>query len=233
VEIRFDRRYRGPLTSANGGFACGTLAGYLDAEEVEVTLRRPPPLERPLAVRPEGDAAFLLDGSVLVAEARPATVALEAPEPVPLAEAERAAARHVPMGLDVFRECFVCGVRDEADGLGIHAGAVEGRDGIQAAPWTPRESSAPIVWAAIDCPGAYAVGTPGRGELVLGRMTARVERVPEVGERCVVVAWPLGQEGRKLFAGTALLAEDGRVLAVARQVWIEPARPFLAPATEA
>jgi hypothetical protein len=49
-----------------------------------------------------------------------------------------------------------------------------------------------------------------------------VLRVPERGEHCVVVAWPLGEDGRKLFAGTALLAEDGDVLALARQVWIEP-----------
>ena len=220
--VTFDRRFRGPLTSANGGYACGTLAGHVDAHEVEVTLRLPPPLDRPLLVRREDDAAVLLDGDALVAEARPFEVALAPPEPVSVAEAERAVTRHVPIGLDVFGECFVCGVRDEADGLGIYAGPVEGRDGVHAAPWTPRESSPALVWAAIDCPGAYAVGTPGRGEMVLGRMTARVLRVPESGEPCVVVAWPLGEDGRKLYAGTALLAEDGDLLAVARQVWIEP-----------
>jgi hypothetical protein len=53
-------------------------------------------------------------------------------------------------------------------------------------------------------------------------MTARVLRVPEPGERCVVVSWPLGEDGRKLHAGTALFDEGGDVLALARQVWIEP-----------
>jgi hypothetical protein len=53
-------------------------------------------------------------------------------------------------------------------------------------------------------------------------MTARVGRVPTAGERCVVTSWPLGVDGRKLFAGTALFAEDGELLALARQVWIEP-----------
>jgi hypothetical protein len=84
------------------------------------------------------------------------------------------------------------------------------------------ESSPEIVWAAIDCPGAYAVGAEGRGETVLGRMTARVLGLPDVGDRCIVVSWPLGEEGRKLFAGTALLSEHGDVLALARQVWIAP-----------
>ena len=53
-------------------------------------------------------------------------------------------------------------------------------------------------------------------------MTARVDRLPEEGERCVVVGWPLGEDGRKLFAGTALYGASGDVLAVARQVWILP-----------
>ena len=79
-----------------------------------------------------------------------------------------------------------------------------------------------VVWAAIDCPGAYAAGDPGRGEVVLGRMTARIDRLPEEGEPCVVVGWPLGEDGRKLFAGTALYGRDGTPLAVARQVWILP-----------
>ena len=63
MEITFDRRFRGPLTSANGGFACGSLAAFVDAGEVEVTLRLPPPLGRPLQVRTD-------DGSAARASAR-------------------------------------------------------------------------------------------------------------------------------------------------------------------
>jgi hypothetical protein len=222
VEITLPRRFRGPLTSANGGYAGGRLAAHVDAVEVEVTLRLPPPLDRPLAVHWEGPTAMLLDGQALVAEARPASAEVDPPPPVSHAEAEEAAARHARIGNPVFRECFVCGIREGGDGLGISAGPVEGRDPLHAAPWTVQESSPEVVWAAIDCPGAYAVGAAGRGEIVLGRMAARVERVPEVGERCVVVSWPMGEDGRKLFAGTALYAEDGELLARAKQTWIVP-----------
>jgi hypothetical protein len=52
-------------------------------------------------------------------------------------------------------------------------------------------------------------------------MAATLGSRPEPGSRCVVVAWPLGQEGRKLHAGTALVRE-GEVLAAARQTWIVP-----------
>ena len=42
------------------------------------------------------------------------------------------------------------------------------------------------------------------------------------GERCVVVGWPLAEDGRSCLAGTALLGESGEPLAVGRQVWIVP-----------
>jgi hypothetical protein len=222
VEIVFDRRFRGPLTSANGGYACGRLAAFVEAPEVEVTLRLPPPLERPLEVRRTGESVLLLDGDALVAEARPSAVDLEAPPPVSLEDAQEAADRHVRVGDPVFHECFVCGIRAEADGLGVYAGSVDGREELLAAPVTFPESAPEIVWAAIDCPGAYAVGAVGRGSVVLGRMTARIDRVPDAGETCVAVAWPLGEDGRKLFAGTALFTERGELLGAARQTWIEP-----------
>ena len=53
-------------------------------------------------------------------------------------------------------------------------------------------------------------------------MAAEIHRLPDEGEQCIVVAWPLGEDGRKLHAGTALLGADGEALAVARQTWIQP-----------
>ena len=217
--ITIGRRYRGPLRSANGGYAAGRLAAFVDGP-AEVTLRLPPPLDRPLTVTAADDRLLLLDGEALVAEARPATVDIAPPEPVSPADAAEAANGHVRFGGEEFSECFSCGVRPD-DGLCIHVGPVAGRD-VHAAPWIASEVSPEVVWAAIDCAGAYAVGGPGRGEVVLGRMTAEIRRLPEEGEECVVLAWPLGEDGRKLHAGTALLAADGEPLALARQTWIQP-----------
>ncbi len=222
MEITLLRRFRGPLTSANGGYACGRLAAFVDAEAVEVTLRLPPPFDTPVQVRRDSESTLLLAGESVVAEARPSRLELTSPAPVSISEAEEVRSRHVRVGNPAFGECFVCGVRGDGDGLGIHAGVVVGREPVHAAPWTVRESAPELVWAAIDRPGAYAVGAQGRGEVMLGRMTARVLRVPEVDERCAVAAWPLGEDGRKLFAGTALFAEDGELLAIAKQTWIEP-----------
>lgn len=221
MQLVLSHRYRGPLTSANGGYACGRLAAYVDAEEVEVTLRLPPPVDRPLSVEREDGRVLLLDGDALVAEARPAPVEVQPPTPpVSIADAEAARERHVRDWSPDFGECYVCGLRE--DGLGIRVGPVAGREPLHAAPVVLREAGTEFVWAAVDCPGAYAVGAEGRGEIVLGRMTARIDHVPDVGEECVATAWPLGEDGRKLYAGTALFSSAGELLALARQTWIVP-----------
>jgi hypothetical protein len=137
-----------------------------------------------------------------------------------VADADKARERHVREWTPEFRECYVCGVRN--DGLEVRVGLVAGREPLHAAPTRLLEGGSEFVWAAIDCPGAYAIGAEGRGDIVLGRMTARVDRMPAAGERCVVASWPLGEEGRKLYAGTALFAADGELLALARQTWIVP-----------
>ena len=219
--VTIDRRYRGPLTSANGGYAAGLLGSRLGSSAI-VTLRLPPPLERPLTVRRDGERLLLEDGDRLVAEAVPGGPDVIAPAPPGPEVAREAAAGVGAFGPPEFAECFVCGVREDGSGLGIHPGPVPGGDGLVATTWLAHDVSPEVVWAAIDCPGAYAAGDPGRGEVVLGRMAARVARLPEEGEPCVVVGWPLGEEGRKLFAGTALYGEPGDVLAVARQTWILP-----------
>jgi hypothetical protein len=219
--VTIARRYRGPLRSANGGYACGLLGSRV-GPGAQVTLRLPPPLERPLTIRRDRERLLLEDGDLLVAEAIAGDPGVAPPAPPDAAAAAAAAEGVGAFGPREFAECFVCGVRDDGSGLAIHAGPVPGRDGLVATTWIARDVSPEVVWASIDCPGAYAAGDAGRGEVVLGRMTARLDRLPHDGEPCVVVGWPLGQDGRKLFAGTALYGRDGTPLAVGRQVWIAP-----------
>lgn len=224
MEITIARRYRGPLDSANGGYAAGLLAAALGGP-AEVTLRLPPPLESPLSVETtDGGGRVLLDAGRIVAEARSGEPAVSVP-PVPTSEELRAAAGAgaVGWGSPAFAECFVCGTRADGSGLEIHPCPVPGRE-LVVARWAAREVTPVMVWAAIDCAGAYAVGGPGRGEPVLARMTARVDALPVEGEPCLVLGWPLGVDGRKLHAGTALVGGDGQILAVSRQLWIEPRR---------
>lgn len=219
MELVIDRKFRGPAESANGGYTCGLLASFMHGP-AEVTLRRPPPLERTLEVETEGPLE-LRDGNELVAAAAPAELALDVPDPISFDEAAAAA---LPQGDrdSVFPECFVCGWKRD-DGLRVYAGPVEGRE-LVAATWLPHEDviSSEFVWAALDCPGAYAVEFGQRGNPVLGRLTAHVEHMPHPGERCVVMGWPVGEDGRKRYAGTALFGEDDRLLGSASATWIVP-----------
>jgi hypothetical protein len=56
---------------------------------------------------------------------------------------------------------------------------------------------------------------------VLARLHARVERPVRAGEPHALLAWPLGVDGRKRHAGSALFDAEGRLLAAARALWIE------------
>ncbi|MFN2470410.1 MAG: hypothetical protein ABR583_05360 [Gaiellaceae bacterium] len=215
-----DPFFNGPPGSANGGYTCGLLAARLGGE-AEVTLRRPPPLGRPLRVEWRGEGLAVLDGDEVVAEAVPARVEVRPPVPPYRAEADEASRRYPGFRHHAYPTCVVCGP-ERADGLRIFAAPLPGTE-IVAAPWTPAAEPPPeIVWAALDCPGAIAVGFPERGEWLLGRLAARVVRLPRAGEPCIVVGWPLGGKGRRAEAGTALHGAAGEVLALARATWVQP-----------
>jgi hypothetical protein len=69
-----------------------------------------------------------------------------------------------------------------------------------------------------------------REGVLLGRMAARVDRLPVPGEAHVVLGWCIGQEGRKRYAGSALVTADGEVVARSRSTWIVPSETGPAPA---
>ena len=228
-QLVIDRRFRGPATSGNGGYSAGRVASFVDGT-VEVTLRLPPPLERPLAVTAADGGIVVHDGGALVAEARAARVDVVPPRAVGLDEARPAEARYSGDEEHPFPECFVCGpARRPGDALVLRPGQVDGEQ-LVATVWRPDASLAgadglvrpEFIWAALDCPGAFAVELVGRGTRVLGRLTARIDARPVAGEEHVVIGWPLGGEGRRQEAGTAVLDAAGHTLAVGHAVWIEP-----------
>jgi hypothetical protein len=227
--VRIPARFNGPPGSANGGYTCGLVAAFVGGE-AEVTLRVPPPLERELEVMATDGRIEVRDGQTLVAEGTPASVDVEVPAAVSAAEAEAASTRYAGFDHHAYPTCFTCGPKRD-DGLGIFAGPVAGRDGLVAATWTPEEEPArEVVWAALDCPSGWAVDDFQREGVLLGRMAARIDRLPAPGEGHVVLGWRIGEEGRKRYAGSALLTADGGVLARSRSTWIVPSETGPAPA---
>ncbi len=239
--ILIDRRFQGLDGFANGGYAAGAVAVLIDGP-AEVTLRRPVPVGRSLqAVVLDGGGVAVRDGEAVVAEGAAAPpVDIEVPPPVTLAEAEAAGWFRVELSqrMPQADRCFTCGpARKPGDGLRIFAGPIKGRD-LHAGAWLPGRSLADdagyilpeIVWAAVDCPGAFAcVGYPEEWAM-LGRFAVRILHPVVAGRRYVVMAWPLGREGRKVYAGTGLFSAEGTLLAVARATWITTSPPAKATA---
>jgi hypothetical protein len=230
MTVTFPARFNGPPGSANGGYASGVLARLAAGKAVEVTLRRPPPLEVMLRAESADNRYTLSDQQGrTVAVAEPVTYDFDDVEPVVVGfEFD---GLPVFSGLDhPFRTCFACGPdRAPGDGLRIFPQRVPSRD-VLADRWTPDESLTgddglvrpEFVWAALDCPSGWAAfdRLPPGGVAVLGRMAAAVYRQPIANESYQVVSWARERDGRKIRAGAALYAADGELMAAARTVWI-------------
>jgi len=219
-----ERRFRGPVNSGNGGYVAGMLAQSLGGP-VAVRLKAPPPLETLLQVEVSASQARLLHGTNVIAEGRSNDPDVRPPACPTFAEAEMASK---PLAGHPLAECFVCGpMRGPGDGLRIYPGALG--DGSRfAATWVPEISlcdsservRAEFIWSALDCPGGFSVN-PGGDLILLGELCARIDGTAKAGERCIVIGWPLGTDGRKRHAGSAVFSESGLLIGVARATWIQ------------
>ena len=239
--ITIDKRYRGPPASANGGYVCGLVANAMGGSG-EVTLRAPPPLGQPLEVVRGADGSVeLRNAQALLATGRMARLDLAEIPAASFLEAEDAT-RRSPYSDERTHNlpgCFVCGPeRVPEDGLRIFVGPLPESPSRKiealAASWVPNADLAgndecingEFVWAVLDCPSGFAsisarhLGMSGHEPILLGRMAAQINRRPKPRDRCIVVAWPMGRDGRKLFANSALLGTDGETLAIAQATWL-------------
>jgi hypothetical protein len=219
-------RFNGPPGSGNGGWSAGAFAAAAGARPggdvlgggsvVEVTLRVPPPLETPLEL---SDGVVSAPDGTVVAQVTLTDGVGPAVDGVSAQEALAASAAYPGLVDHPFPGCYVCGPdRAESDGLRIFPGRLS--DGRTAAPWTvPADVSFETVWAALDCPGGWAVLGQGR-VYVLGRIAASVDALPAPGATCVVVGEALATQGRKAQVRSTVYGPDGRPLASARATWI-------------
>jgi hypothetical protein len=225
--------FNGPRLSGNGGYVGGMMAQRFGGDgAVEITLRAPVPIDTPMTLTRGADGALLAhDGETLVCEARAGTVDHLKPPPPPGDWADvlrRGEEGGSPADSD-YGHCIVCG-RARAVGDGLRVWGTSGpQPGYSLSCYIPHANHADaagrirpeFVWGTLDCPGAYAVQDDGDFRPAMtGRMTVKVIEPPRVGERCAVVGWRLGGEGRKLYSGTALYTESGRLCGLGTCTWI-------------
>jgi hypothetical protein len=222
-------RFNGPPASGNGGYSCGVVASLIDGP-VAVSLRRPVPLDQALALaREDGGKLCAYAADELIAEAVPASPLLAWEAGFPGIEEAREAHDRYAAPLDgEFGHCFVCG-RSRHDGFDVFPGPVTGTD-LVATPWTPPEWAGDeggivrpeFVWAALDCPGYFALHGREMNVAYLARQQVELLAPLHTDVEYVVVGRPLERSGRKGFAATAVLALDGTVLAHSEMLLIEP-----------
>ena len=239
--VSIPARFNGPPASGQGGYSAGVFAEHLEGPAA-VSLRRPIPLDEKLEMRVGGDddkgAAPASDGTAarafdaagqLIAEVAPAPpMAPWDAAPVNLEAAHRAKKRFKPPSVDTFDHCFVCG-RERHDGFRLAPGPVAGTD-LVAAPWTPPAWAADgdgvvlpeFVWAALDCPGYFAIHGTDPTVAFLARQQTEVHTPVRVGVEYVVLARKRKREGRKGFAATAIVDSAGAVVAHSEQLLIVP-----------
>jgi hypothetical protein len=230
TKVVLERRFNGPPATANGGYASGVAASHVDGP-ARVSLRRPVPLETPLALERHDDGHVTLhDGETLIAEADPALPLDFAPPYRPSLEEAREASRLRPESWPApFAHCYVCAAASvRRDGLGVVFGPLPSRPELTggvlfARPGVPQADGAvapEIAWAALDCP-SYTPPLWGAAQpSLLASMHAELLEPVPAGTPLVVVGWTLGGEGRKHRSATAILGPDGRVLARAEALWI-------------
>jgi hypothetical protein len=238
--VTIDPRFNGPPGSGNGGYVAGLLAQALGVASAEVSLRAPPPLGKALQLRRTERGLALHDGELLLAEAEASGFDLALPPLPSIDEAEaagtlgrwRARSRRMALGPagNPYDRCFGCGIA-RTDGLQLIPGPV-GDAGIVASSWVPSPGTAmadgelprAIAWAALDCPAgiAWQHRIPDAPPLMTARIAARIELPLRTGERYRVLGWPLGRDGRKLHAGTAIVDDEGRVRGRSLQLWLLP-----------
>ena len=229
--VTIPAQFNGPLHSGNGGYVAGLLAEELAGTgPVTSTLRIPPPLDVPLSWEHDGaEVRLLTAGGAVVGSASAGGFTREVTGCPTPEEAAEGLAHYPGFTHHPFNHCFTCGTaRDEGDGLRLFAGPIDpAKPGLTSTPWTPHEAfggddgtlDIPVAWAALDCPGGWAADF-SRHTMVLGRMTAELNRRPRAGEPYISVGHLQAQEGRKFLTDTALYAEGGELLGRAEQIWI-------------
>ncbi len=225
--VVIDPRFQGFPQIALGGYVGGLLAG--GSMGAEAVFRRPVPLGQNLRREEQsGGETALLDGTELLAKARPLRVDLSPPFPVRFEESETAARGYPGFGRHLFPNCFACGPqREQGDGLRVFPGPVADRE-VVASPLTPSRNLAgkdhvvapEYVWSVLDCPSIWALvmqePSDSSERAVSARMAVQQLAPIVAGAPHVVMAWPIARDARTRTGGGAILSTTGDACAVAR-----------------
>lgn len=231
VSFTVPSRFSGPPGFGNGGYTCGLLASQFK-EVMECTIRTPIPINAPLEFRRTKFGGVLRHDEAVVVAADPGAINITPPPPISLrAATEAMASSPAADPRHPFPTCFVCGPQRKVnDGLRIFPARVDGE--FHAAAWTPAHEFGDrdqllrpeFLWSAMDCPTGFASGFPLVGKLVTGQMAVQQLAGIRTGADCVIMSWPLEDDGKK-FLSAACLYQDEKLCAIGKATWIKIGEP--------
>lgn len=223
--VRISPGLNGPARTANGGVAAGTMARLVTGP-AEVRLSSPPPMGVDLPLHVDG-------GWVVAADAEGTEVLRVRPAEPPVVEVPDVDPATVGDGLPFpdhpAHTCVICGP-DHPDGLRVFPAPVDGHPNVLATWWTPPDRAIDdtghlredLLWGVLDCPGALSAMHVEQDRVfgALAGITGELLAPVRAGERVLVLGFTQGGDGRKRHTGTAVLDEDGQVLAHTSQLCI-------------
>lgn len=226
---------QGRVGRGQGGFCAHRFAAAV-GRPVTIDLRAPIPLEAPLGVVATAGGWDLRHGETTIMQAAPRPAGgLPETEPVAIAEAAAAMAGFPGTGGEhEAAGCFSCGLGERT--MQVWPGPLADGTGRTATRWVPPEwvddgdgrVSDAMAWTALDCVQGFFVnfseGGPRRNSLTV-RFEAEVHRPVVVGAEYAIVGFDgrgSGWEGRKRMAAANVFDADGRLVASAASLWVEP-----------
>ena len=144
-------------------------------------------------------ALLVRDGDALVAEAAPARVDVDVPASPSYEEAVRASAQLPGLRGARLPDAASSAGRSASRATGCASSRGRWATVASRAPWTPTEVTPELVWAALDCPGAIAVGFPdaARPSSAGSRLRSTSSRGP-----ASAASWWAGRSARRAGSST-------------------------------
>ncbi|PJZ83058.1 hypothetical protein [Leptospira harrisiae] len=240
--IQINEKYCGPPMSGNGGYIAGITANQIQNNASVIKIKSPAPLNQPLyfVKDPSINKIKLLDidNNVIIAEGQEDN---DFYLPFPkfdnksIEEIRKPIHEYLGFQKHPFSTCFVCGPeREHEDGMRIFPAKISDQTGfayLHGAIWNPWKKLGDtndkilneIVWAALDCPGGFAVSFVDPIMIVLVKLRARINENISVNDTYAIQAWEIGRNRRQRIAGTAIYRlSDFKCVAYSEAYWMIP-----------
>lgn len=240
--VEINEKYCGPPMSGNGGYVAGITANQIENEAAVIKIRAPAPLNEALYYSrdPNQSGIKLLSkgANKVIAEAQEDSgFYMDVPElnSSSIEDIQNPKEEYLGFQKHPFPTCFVCGPnRRHEDGMRIFPAKISDQVGfthLHGAMWKPwKDLRGPdgkvrneIVWAALDCPGGFAVSYVDPTLIVLAKLRGRLLESIVSEDSYAIQAWEIGRNRRQRIAGTAIYRiSDHKCVAYSEALWMVP-----------